>query len=245
MTDTTTAATPLGEPGDAETVESLRAALDSVYTERAQLLALLTTRFPAALYPAPDLAQDAVPSPEDWTILRLQIGGKWCTWHISPKDRELFHGVPVTDGTDPDDAWDGHTTEQKYAFIGDHVAASDRIIRAQAVHHAAVATAYAAARNLAAISPETLADPENASVVQMLTNGLGGVESVSSALSMPSRYGNFDGVDLTAMLSPPMLRLGRAQFFGAYRAALRHGPDDCPHGPQDAPSDADQTAAGA
>ena len=98
-------------------ITDLTAERDGAYRERAQLLALLAamTRRPV-IAPAPDVDEDG------WQILYLTIGGRQATWHIHPRDAELFSHVEQAGPNDPRAIWDGHSTEQKYERIADHIA---------------------------------------------------------------------------------------------------------------------------
>ncbi|MFM9595726.1 hypothetical protein ACKI1J_24300 [Streptomyces scabiei] len=89
---------------------------DGAYRERAQLLALLAALHPSVIAPAPDVDEDG------WQILYLRIGGKQASWHIAPRDAELYAHVQHVPVDDSRAQWDGHTTEQKYAHIGQHAA---------------------------------------------------------------------------------------------------------------------------
>lgn len=84
------------------------------YTERAYLLALLATMFPALGY------IDEEGDPGFQRVVALFVGGYWHCWHISDKDLELFHHVPMK--REEDTIYDGHTTELKYARIRGFVA---------------------------------------------------------------------------------------------------------------------------
>lgn len=89
---------------------------DGAYRERAQLLTLLAALHPSVIAPAPDVAEDG------WQILYLRIGGKQASWHIAPRDAELYAHVEHVPAEDRRAQWDGHTTEQKYAHIGQYAA---------------------------------------------------------------------------------------------------------------------------
>jgi len=97
-------------------LDQLHDALDGAYRERAQLLALLAALHPSVIAPAPDVAEDG------WQILYLQIGGLQASWHIAPRDAELYTHVEHVPTDDRRAQWDGHTTEQKYEHIGQHAA---------------------------------------------------------------------------------------------------------------------------
>jgi hypothetical protein len=98
-------------------LEDTEAERDGAYRERAQLLALLATmtRHPV-IAPAPDVDEPG------WQILYLSIGGRQATWHIAPRDADLFTHVENAGPNDPRAIWDGHTTEEKYRRIADHIA---------------------------------------------------------------------------------------------------------------------------
>ncbi|WP_328425963.1 hypothetical protein [Streptomyces sp. NBC_00443] len=90
---------------------------DGAYRERAQLLAWL-----AALHPSSAVITDSPDIDEDgWQLLYLVAGGWQMSWHIHPRDAELFKHVTVVDVTDPRAQWDGHGTEQKYERMRNHV----------------------------------------------------------------------------------------------------------------------------
>lgn len=90
---------------------------DGAYRERAQLLAWL-----AALHPATTVITQSPDVDEDgWQLLYLVAGGWQMSWHIHPRDAELFRHVTVVDVTDPRAQWDGHGTVQKYERIHNHV----------------------------------------------------------------------------------------------------------------------------
>lgn len=216
--------TTVQDPAAGDTPE-----LSAVYRERAQLLALLATHHPAAIYPAPDVTE-----PPGWTILRLRIDGRWLTWHVAPEDRELFARVRETDGTEPADEWDGHTTDEKYGHIADHVMISGDLVKAQTLRQAAISAAESAARDLALIPVKDLTDPANAYAVQMITSSLACADSATSALSAPTRYTG-PTAELAEKISPNMLKLARSYAANSYRAALVHDADGCPHGSETTP----------
>lgn len=84
---------------------------DGAYRERAQLLAWLAAQHPAVLAPAPDVNEPG------WQILYLNAGGQQLSWHIHPRDADLYGHVKQVPADDPRAQWDGHTTEQKYQRI--------------------------------------------------------------------------------------------------------------------------------
>lgn len=85
---------------------------DGAYRERAHLVALLAATTDGAVI---TYARD-VDEP-GWQIAYLTIGGRQASWHISPRDADLFAHVERVDVEDPRARWNGHTTEEKYAGI--------------------------------------------------------------------------------------------------------------------------------
>ncbi|MFF5589701.1 hypothetical protein [Streptomyces hygroscopicus] len=99
-----------GAPAEAER--------DAAYRERAHLLAWL-----AALHPANAVITSADDIEEPgWQLLYLLVGGWQMSWHIAPRDAELFAHVEHVDPTDPRAQWDGHSTNEKYERIREHTA---------------------------------------------------------------------------------------------------------------------------
>lgn len=90
---------------------------DGAYRERAHLVALLAAMTDGAVIaPAPDVDEPG------WQIVYLTIGGRQASWHISPRDGDLFARVEHVDGgLDLRAIWDGHTTAEKYERIVDHI----------------------------------------------------------------------------------------------------------------------------
>lgn len=85
---------------------------DGAYRERAHLVALLAAMTDGAVTtPAPDVEEPG------WQIVYLQLGGHQASWHISPRDADLFTHVERVSTDDPRAQWDGHTTEAKYERI--------------------------------------------------------------------------------------------------------------------------------
>jgi hypothetical protein len=99
-------------------LERIAAERDGAYRERAQLLAELAARYPAVLAPAPDVDEPG------WTLLYLTLPTGQASWHVHPRDRDLFGHVELVGPGDPRAQWDGHTTEEKYARIAALVEAS-------------------------------------------------------------------------------------------------------------------------
>lgn len=85
---------------------------DGAYRERAHLVALLAAMTDGAVITyAPDVDEPG------WQIVYLTLGGRQASWHISPRDAELFRHVERVEHDDPRGHWDGHTTEEKYEGI--------------------------------------------------------------------------------------------------------------------------------
>ena len=96
---------------------SLEDQLDAAYRERAHLVAWLAALHTSVIAPAPDVDEPG------WQILYL-YSAKWgwqMTWHIHPRDAELFKDVEHVAPDDPRAQWDGHSTEQKYNRMRTHV----------------------------------------------------------------------------------------------------------------------------
>lgn len=107
-----------GTPPKTDPAAELRqvtAERDGAYRERAYLVALLAAMTDGAVIaPAVDVEEPG------WQIVYLTIGGRQASWHISPRDADLFQCVPHVDTDHPRAQWDGHTTEDKYADIRQH-----------------------------------------------------------------------------------------------------------------------------
>jgi hypothetical protein len=88
---------------------------DGAYRERAQLVALLAALYPAVLAPAADVDEPG------WQILYLTLPTGQASWHIHPRDADLYGHVQQVPSDDERAQWDGHTTEEKYQRIADHV----------------------------------------------------------------------------------------------------------------------------
>lgn len=78
----------------------------ALYRERAHLLALLATAYPAVI-------ATSDPNTPDWPVLTVTTPAGQMCWHIDAADAHLFAHVPTADPP----AWDGHTTDQKYARL--------------------------------------------------------------------------------------------------------------------------------
>lgn len=93
---------------------------DGAYRERAQLTAWLAALHRAVLAPAPDIDEPG------WQILYLTVADQQLSWHIHPRDAELFRHVEQVAADDPRAQWDGHTTAEKYQRIQALTAADQR-----------------------------------------------------------------------------------------------------------------------
>lgn len=76
---------------------------DSVYRERAHLVAHLAARYPSTI----GLTD---PSAPDWAVVTIETPAGQMCWHIATDDYDLFEHVERS----LDARWDGHTTEEKY-----------------------------------------------------------------------------------------------------------------------------------
>lgn len=78
---------------------------DTVYRERAHLVANLSAQYPSSF------SYDE--NEPDWKVVLIQLPvvGQ-VSWHIAPDDMDLFSHVK-----DGSIKWDGHTTEEKYARL--------------------------------------------------------------------------------------------------------------------------------
>ncbi|MDH6116874.1 hypothetical protein ABH930_000293 [Kitasatospora sp. GAS204A] len=98
-----------------EQLAAAEAERDGAYRERAHLVAWLAALHPAVIAPAPDIDEPG------WQIIYLQISPhRQASWHISPRDADLFKRVEHVPADDPRAQWDGHTTRQKYNRIRHH-----------------------------------------------------------------------------------------------------------------------------
>lgn len=86
---------------------------DGAYRERAQLLAWIAFLHDghAFITTATDIDEPG------WQLLFLHVAGRQLSWHIHPRDAELFAHIQEVPAGHPAVQWDGHTTEQKYERI--------------------------------------------------------------------------------------------------------------------------------
>ena len=107
----------LGEPDDEEpdweaVAKERETERDGAYRERAHLVALL-----AALTDGAVITYATDVDEPGWQIVYLSLGGRQASWHISPRDADLFAHVERVEHDDPRAHWDGHTKDEKYAAI--------------------------------------------------------------------------------------------------------------------------------
>lgn len=89
------------------------AQLEDVYRERAHLVALLAGILPSHM-------EYSDPGAPDWPVVIIEGPYGQLSWHVSPRDLDLFAGVrPTTEGDRP---WDGHTTGEKYGRVREMIA---------------------------------------------------------------------------------------------------------------------------
>lgn len=89
-------------------LEALReqlVAIDGVYRERARLVSFLTYLYPSAWM--------ADPHNPGWRVVYVYSPAGQLSWHIAPKDWDLFSHLPQCPGM----PWDGHTTDEKYERV--------------------------------------------------------------------------------------------------------------------------------
>ena len=79
--------------------------MDALYRERAHLVS-----FVAALYPS------IIIDHEEWPIIYISTPEGQVSWHLKKSDLDLFKHVPYGYSMTCD-AWDGHTTPEKYERI--------------------------------------------------------------------------------------------------------------------------------
>lgn len=89
-------------------LDALYAERDGAYRERAHLLAHLAAVHPSVITLAPDVDEPG------WKLLFVYVDGQQMSWHISPRDDDLFEHVERVTCDDPRAQWDGHSTAEKY-----------------------------------------------------------------------------------------------------------------------------------
>ncbi|WP_097933350.1 MULTISPECIES: WDGH domain-containing protein [unclassified Streptomyces] len=99
-------------------------AADTVYRERAHLVALL-----AALHPSYIGHTD--PTAPDWAVVIIETPAGQMSWHIAPRDMDLFtHVQPVNRICR---GWDGHTTDEKYQRMRDLTEAAPSLLSLETI----------------------------------------------------------------------------------------------------------------
>lgn len=76
---------------------------DSVYRERANLVAHLATIHPSTIG-----YHD--PAEPEWAVVIVDTPAGQMSWHVAPDDMDLFRHVTRSEIN----TWDGHSTEEKY-----------------------------------------------------------------------------------------------------------------------------------
>ncbi|MFE9853577.1 MULTISPECIES: WDGH domain-containing protein [Streptomyces] len=94
----------------AEQYRAAEAQLDTVYRERAHLVAHLAAIHPSHIGPTD-------PGAPEYAVVTVETPAGQMTWHIAERDLDLFAHVRATLATDP--VWDGHTTDEKYEQLRD------------------------------------------------------------------------------------------------------------------------------
>ena len=97
-----------------ETVEACAKEKDIAYRERNQLVALLSTLFPAGKAKTTIEGWD-----ENWDgCVYIEFPWGQASWHYHTDDEWMFaHLPPYTK------AWDGHTTDEKYSKMAQYIRA--------------------------------------------------------------------------------------------------------------------------
>lgn len=83
--------------------------MDSVYRERAHLVAHLAASYPSTI----GYFDSAEP---EWAVVIIDLPTGQASWHVSPDDMDLFGHVPRSEVN----TWDGHSTEVKYQRLDAH-----------------------------------------------------------------------------------------------------------------------------
>lgn len=92
-------------------VAELEKVKDGAYSERNQLVAALSKVFPASLERHPEDDKDWE---DDWRwIVFIDLPAGQCSWHLHDSELPRFAHLKRGKGR----AWDGHTTEEKYARL--------------------------------------------------------------------------------------------------------------------------------
>lgn len=91
-------------------LEQMRARKDAAYLERNQVVAALAKCFPSGI------SKTAIEGwSEDWNgCVYIDLPTGQASWHFHDSHAYLFAGLP-----EYKKAWDGHTTEEKYATLAE------------------------------------------------------------------------------------------------------------------------------
>lgn len=108
----------LGKVGHTAPLCTAEAERDRAYRERAHLVALL-----AALHPSHIGHTD--PTAPDWAVVIVEAPGGQLSWHIAPRDMDLFTHVQPTNRICR--GWDGHTADEKYERIRELTASTEQL----------------------------------------------------------------------------------------------------------------------
>lgn len=104
---------------------------EHVYRERARLVALL-----ASLWPAVRAYSD--PAEPEWSVVYVDSPTGQLSWHIAERDLDLFTHVEFVPPNHPLAQWDGHTTNEKFLRIGKLISPNapyaDRDVREPKAH---------------------------------------------------------------------------------------------------------------
>ena len=84
---------------------------NSVYRERAHLVAHLAAAYPSSI----GYHDSAEP---EWAVVIIDLPTGQVSWHVAPEDMDLFGHVARSDVN----TWDGHSTAEKYARLDAHAA---------------------------------------------------------------------------------------------------------------------------
>jgi len=81
----------------------------TVYRERHHVIAHLAAAYPSVMM------LNADPEEPDWPVLFVTLPTGQVSWHIAPRDMDLFRHVRVGSAE-----WDGHDVEEKYRRLDEH-----------------------------------------------------------------------------------------------------------------------------
>lgn len=115
----------LNEADEEPPVTEPPSALDAVYAERNQVVALLAILAREAGYRVGTATTDIPGWEPEWHNV-VYIDGPWgqISWHYHDREGPMFASLPAYDGT-----WDGHSTDEKYRRVRTWIARSQPIGR--------------------------------------------------------------------------------------------------------------------